>query len=199
MILKKHSVKNYRNIKEASFIPGKRLTVICGKNGQGKTNLLESIWLLSGAKSFRGGKDADLVLRGNAVAEIEAVAASKEKDDFFRIAIGGDLAQKHGRYAKLNGVDFGRAANLAGHFYAVVFAPNHLSLIKGSPDERRRFVDAALCQLYPGYLALYRRYSRALAQKNALLKDARRFPEVQQLLDSFDVELGSSGFEIITY
>ena len=65
-------VTNYRNIASASLTPGRELTVICGNNGQGKTNLLEAIWLLTGGKSFRGGKDAELVRRGEAFAVLEA-------------------------------------------------------------------------------------------------------------------------------
>lgn len=199
MILKEHCVRNYRNIEEAALSPGDRLTVICGKNGQGKTNLLESIWLLSGAKSFRGGKDGDLVRKGAPFAEILSTAEGDTGEDAIRIAIGGETAEKKGRFARVNGVDFGRATNLAGHFYAIVFAPNHLSLVKGSPEERRKFLDAALCQLYPGYLGIYKRYLRALTQKNALLKDARRFPDVEYLLDSFDEELTAAGIEMIAH
>lgn len=199
MILTQHTVKNYRNIKETSFTPGSLLTVICGKNGQGKTNLLESIWLLSGAKSFRGTKDSDLIRSGEAFAEIISTAADDAGEHRFRIAIGGSSMEKKGRFAKLNGVDIGRATNLAGNFYAVVFAPGHLSLIKGSPEERRRFLDAALCQLFPGYLTLLRRYIRTIDQKNALLKDARRFGGLDELLDSFDDQLAALGSEMIRY
>lgn len=199
MILTQHTVRRYRNIAEASFEPGSDLTVICGKNGQGKTNLLESIWLLSGAKSFRGSKDADLIKAGETFAEITSTAVDEKGEHRFRLVIGGANAEKKGRFAQLNGVDYGKASNLAGHFYAVVFAPNHLSLIKGSPEERRRFLDAALCQLYPGYLSLWRRYARALTQKNALLKDARRFSGLTDLLDSFDEELAVCGASLIRY
>lgn len=199
MILTRHTVKNYRNITEASFEPGNLLTVICGKNGQGKTNLLESIWLLSGAKSFRGTKDADLIKKGEGFSEITSVTSDESGEHSFRIAIGSAAMEKKGRFAKLDGVDMGRAANLAGNFYAVVFAPGHLSLVKGSPEERRKFIDAALCQLYPGYISLWRRYARAVEQKNALLKDARRFGGLTELLDSFDEELAVSGSSLIAY
>ena len=198
MILSQHRVENYRNIQQAEFCPGPGLTVICGRNGQGKTNLLESVWLLSGAKSFRGSKDQQLVRREQPYA---VISSSAQRDDGrteeYRIVIGGsgsEAAGVHpGRFGQLDGVDFGRATNLAGHFYAVVFAPSHLSLVKGSPDGRRRFVDAALMQLYPGYIPVYRRYIRALAQKNALLRDAGRFEGAEQLLDSFDLALAEAG------
>ena len=201
MILTEHAVTDYRNIAAASFCPSPALTVICGKNGQGKTNLLESIWLLSGARSFRGGKDLQLVRKERPYAVVESSFADGESANHCRIVIGGEQAEaagvRVGRSASFNGVDLGRAANLAGKFFAVVFAPVHLDLVKGSPEGRRRFVDAALCQLYPGYLAVYRRYLRALAQKNALLKDARRFEGLDDLLDSFDSALAAAGGEMI--
>lgn len=80
MILKALEVENYRNIPAARFEPGRELTVICGKNGQGKTNLLEAVWLLTGGKSFRGAKDAELIREnaGYAVAEGETQGFGKE-------------------------------------------------------------------------------------------------------------------------
>ena len=156
MILKALEVENYRNIPAARFEPGRELTVICGKNGQGKTNLLEAVWLLTGGKSFRGAKDAELIREnaGYAVAEGETQGFGKESR--IRVFVGGQPGARKARTVRVNGVDYGRAANAAGTFTAVVFDPGHLSLVKGSPEGRRRFLDAALCQLYPGYVTLLR-------------------------------------------
>ena len=74
-------VTNYRNIASASLTPGRELTVICGNNGQGKTNLLEAIWLLTGGKSFRGGKDAELVRRGEPFAVLEASTLRAQQEE----------------------------------------------------------------------------------------------------------------------
>lgn len=74
-------VQNYRNIASASLTPGRELTVICGNNGQGKTNLLEAIWLLTGGKSFRGGKDAELVRRGEPFAVLEASTLRAQQEE----------------------------------------------------------------------------------------------------------------------
>ena len=202
MILTEHRVENYRNIEQAEFRPGPGLTVLCGRNGQGKTNLLESVWLLSGAKSFRGSRDPQLVRRGEPYAVISSVAKREDGEaEQYRIVIGGEGCEqagvRPGRSAQLDGVDLGRATNLAGHFYAVVFSPAHLELVRGGPEGRRRFVDAALMQLYPGYIPIYRRYIRALAQKNALLRDARRFEGAEQLLETFDQTLAAAGGEMI--
>ena len=198
-------VQNYRNIASASLTPGRELTVICGNNGQGKTNLLEAIWLLTGGKSFRGGKDAELVRRGETFAVLEAVTQRTRQEDQepddparVRITVGTPDAPRPGRYASVNGAAPKRAAGLAGSFPAVVFDPGHLSLVKGAPEGRRRFLDAALCQLYPGYLATYRRYVRVLQQKNALLRHSatgqeRPYAEKCALLEVLNVELAAQG------
>ena len=193
MILKALEVENYRNIPAARFEPGRELTVICGKNGQGKTNLLEAVWLLTGGKSFRGAKDAELIREnaGYAVAEGETQGFGKESR--IRVFVGGQPGARKARTVRVNGVDYGRAANAAGTFTAVVFDPGHLSLVKGSPEGRRRFLDAALCQLYPGYVTLLRRYSRLVTQKNALLKSYWQTPDANGLLDVFDEKLAESG------
>ena len=134
-------VQNYRNICAARLEPGRELTVICGNNGQGKTNLLEAIWLLTGGKSFRGGKDAELVRRGEAFAVLEADTQRDRPEGcepaepaHIRMTVGTPEAAKPGRYAAVNGAAPKRAAALAGSFPAVVFDPGHLSLVKGAPE-----------------------------------------------------------------
>ena len=198
-------VQNYRNIASASLTPGRELTVICGNNGQGKTNLLEAIWLLTGGKSFRGGKDAELVRRGESFAVLEASTLRAQQEEQepdtpnrVRMTIGMPDSARPGRYAAVNGAPPKRAAALAGSFPAVVFDPGHLSLVKGAPEGRRKFLDAALCQLYPGYLTIYRRYVRALQQKNALLRHSsttpeRPYAEKTALLEVLNTELAAQG------
>lgn len=200
MRLKSLTVQDFRNIPAARFEPSAHLTVICGRNGQGKTNLLEAVWLLTGSKSFRGARDAELVAQGSPFAAVEGETEGFAAENRIRIAVAGPggegLGLKKGRTAQVNGVDWGRATNLAGTFTAVVFHPGHLSLVKGSPEGRRRFLDAALCQLYPGYLALLRRYTRQVAQRNALLKAYGRTAGAAELLDVFDEKLAEYGAQV---
>lgn len=197
MRLKQLTLQNYRNIAHAEFIPCAELTVICGKNGQGKTNLLESVWLLTGAKSFRGAKDPELIARHQPFAVLDGITeTSEEQTSHIYLTVGTKETPRPGRTAKRNGVDLGRASNLAGIFTAVVFEPGNLSLVKGSPEGRRRFLDAALCQLYPGYLTTLRRYTRLVTQKNALLKHYDRTPGAAEMLDVFDEDLARQGQEI---
>lgn len=189
-------VADYRNIAAAEFAPAPELTVICGQNGQGKTNLLEAVWLLTGSKSFRGAKDTELIREGRPFAVVEGEVRGFGKESAVRITVAGPQAERRGRTAKVNGVEYGRATNLAGLFTAVVFDPGHLNLVKGSPEKRRSFLDAALCQLYPGYLSLLRRYGRQVTQKNALLKAYGQTAGAADLLEVFDAAQAELGEQI---
>lgn len=196
--MKIHSlyIQQMRNIKKAEFFPNPELTVIAGQNGQGKTNLLECVWLLTGAKSFRTSKDYDLVHTDFEYGRLEGKIETGDIEKNIELFVGGKQNDIKGRFAKINGVDYGRASSIAGIFTAVVFDPSYLRLVKGGPEERRKFLDAALCQLYPGYLTTLRRYNRALSQKNAQLKKYHS-RESNIILDAYDAELAAQGEEII--
>lgn len=204
MKLNKLHVQNFRNIQEEILVPDSLLTIIAGDNGQGKTNLLESIWLLTGSKSFRSSKDMELIEQGFAYSKIAGIIEENDGDNTgensfnkeINIHICTGKETKKGRFAKVNGVDFGRAAAIAGIFTAVVFEPDHLSLVKSGPEGRRRFLDAALCQLYPGYLGILRRFTKALSQKNALLRKYFTYPDADSILDAYDAAIVASGEEI---
>ena len=205
MRLNRLAVTDYRNLSAAVLEPAPQLTVLCGANGQGKTNLLEAVWLLTGGKSFRGAKDAELIRRGADFAVLEAAFEAGDRPQEIRLTVGAKGTQRPGRTVRLNGADRGRAASIAGTFTAVAFDPNHLSLVKGGPEGRRHFLDAALCQLYPGYLAAERRYLRVVAQKNALLKAYDITPGGDVLLDQLapaaaanyrDISSGAEKLEI---
>ena len=122
---------DHRNLAHAVLDPDPHLTVLCGPNGQGKTNLLEAVWLLTGGKSFRGSRDAELIRRGCAFSVVEGVFESGGSEKTIRLTVGSKGSQRPGRTAKLNGADQGRAAALAGNFQAVVFEPDLLSAGQG--------------------------------------------------------------------
>lgn len=197
MRLNRLAVTDYRNLSAAVLEPAPQLTVLCGANGQGKTNLLEAVWLLTGGKSFRGVKDAELIRRGADFAVLEAAFEAGDRPQEIRLTVGAKGTQRPGRTVRLNGADRGRAASIAGTFTAVAFDPNHLSLVKGGPEGRRHFLDAALCQLYPGYLAAERRYLRVVAQKNALLKAYDITPGGDVLLETYNEALVTYGCEVM--
>lgn len=193
MRLQRLKAAGFRNLDGVDFCPDAQLTVLCGPNGQGKTNLLEAIWLLTGGKSFRTGRDAELIRRGQGFAVLEAEFEGGGRAQALRLTVGGRETARPGRQASLNGAPYGRAAALAGCFTAVVFEPDHLRLVKDGPAGRRRFLDAALCQCRPTHVAQLRRYHRALAQKNALLKAYQNTDGAAMLLETFNAELAQAG------
>ncbi len=193
MRLDRLTVTDFRNLAAVTLEPDERLTVLCGPNGQGKTNLLEAVWLLTGGKSFRAAKDAELIRRGAGFAVLAADFEGGGRDQTMRLTVGGPQSQRPGRTVRLNGADRGRAASIAGTFTAVVFTPDHLRLVKDGPDGRRRFVDAALCQCQPAHLTALRRYQRALTQKNALLKHFDETRDAPLLLDTLNAALAEAG------
>lgn len=190
-------VTDLRNLQQVCLEPDPQLTVLCGQNGQGKTNLLEAIWLLTGGKSFRAAKDAELIRHGQPFAVLEANLHAGGRAQTMRLTVGAKGSQRPGRTVKLNGVDRGRASAIAGVFTAVVFEPDHLRLVKDGPAQRRRFLDAALCQCRPAHIEHLRRYARALAQKNALLKAYEITPGADLLLDTFNDALAREGGAIM--
>ena len=181
MFITRHGCVNFRNISSLEIEPARGVNVICGDNGQGKTNLIESIFLLTGARSFRSGKDASLIKKDEAAAKINADFFCEDREQNISLTIG-----ERGRLASLNGGSEQKAAALAGKIRCVVFSPEHLSLVKGSPDKRRRFLDTALCQLSPAYLANLKQYTRLLAQRNSLIKDMRFISAAEDMLAIYD-------------
>lgn len=183
----------YRNLKEVDIRPDGGVNLFCGANAQGKTNLLEALWLFTGGKSFRGSKDAELINfdEQSAVLKMEFEAAGREQK--------AEITLSPRRTALLNGVSLGAATKLAGRFCGIVFSPAHLSLIKEGPENRRRFLDAAYCQLRPSYVGALSAYNRTLAQRNTLLRDMRRvpYPGADELLDVFDDRLAAAGAQLL--
>lgn len=197
VFIKTLKLENFRNIKHAQVEFSDGINIITGENGQGKTNLLESIWLITGAKSFKGAKDKDLINIGNDVAKVFSVIQDEENSTSLEIIIS-NLDGKKGRYAKVNNGEMKRAVSLAGKFYCVVFCPQHLALVSGAPALRRKFIDGALCQLYPSYIKTYKTFEKYLEQKNSLLKSYSRYPTVQaqELLNIYNKNIALYSYEI---
>lgn len=181
------SARDFRNLQNAELFPGPGVNLFLGDNAQGKTNLMEAVWLFTGERSFRGARDTELTRFGADSFRLEL--------DF--TAPGGEhrasLSFSGVRQAALDGVKLSSAAELAGHFPAVAFSPEDLSLAKGAPQLRRRFLNAAIAQLFPRYGAELARYSELLRQRNALLKDIPRHAELLDTLDIWDDRLCSLG------
>lgn len=191
MKVKKLKLQNFRNIEEIEFFPCDGMNVICGENAQGKTNILEAIWLFTGAKSFRNAKDSQFVQfeRESALLELDFVFEEIEKQAKIKII--------EKREAFLNENKLKNASLLAGSFNAIVFSPIDLRIVTDGPSVRRKFLDTAIGQIYPAYIDLLRKYTRAVTQRNSIIKDYKYDSTLSVLLDSFEEEIAASGEKII--
>ena len=190
MKIKSINIENFRNIKDLS-LDFDDVNIIWGENAQGKTNLIEAIYLFTGGKSFRGAKDNQLVMMGEEQSrlKIEFEGSSREQN--------AEINIKNKRVASLNGVKKKSAAALSDEIKAVIFSPVHLNMIKDGPGERRKFIDAALCQLKSNYRNLLKEYNRCLNQRNTLLKDLKNNPELDSLLYIWNKNCAISGAKIV--
>ena len=186
-------VDGYRNLASESIEAGEGVNLIYGDNAQGKTNLVEGIWLFTGAKSFRGSKDGELTGFDSDFSrlQLQFYAAGREQE--------AELRVEGRRQAILNGVELKSPTQLAGAFCAVIFSPVHLSLIQDGPAARRKFLDIAIGQMWPKYIEILKRYTRAVTQRNAALKDLRYSSRMEDLIDIFEQSIAQFGGRLTEY
>ncbi len=183
-------LENYRNIEKAGFDLSGGVNVFYGRNAQGKTNLLESIYVFTSGKSFRPAKDKELVMHGKENATLNMTFFAENRNNEYDIIFYSD---KKRREAKINGIPIKRNMDMAGNFYTVLFAPEHLNLIKEGPGERRRFLDQAISVLKPKYAKAIEDYEKILTQKNALLKDIYKYSQLESTLDVWNEKQANVG------
>jgi len=183
--LKLRDFRNYRKL-EAGFEPGFHL--LLGRNAQGKTNLLEAVYLLSTLRSFRGVGNSQIINHGRPAFFAGGTALGQAECDVRYYWSTGQ------RKLTVNEKPIRRLADYLGTLRTVVFCTEDLHLVKGSAKSRRRFLDLLLTQTQPGYLGLLHRYTESLRSRNALLK--RDTPDAA-LLESFTAELITSGNKLM--
>lgn len=193
MIIKKIKILSFRNIENIEIEPDENINVLYGENAQGKTNIIEAVWLFTGAKSFRTNKDSELVNFNSkkALLEIDFISSGIEKNA--RI----EITEK--RVAKINGKKINSNQDFAGNFNAIVFSPADIFIVNGSPKERRRFIDTAIGQIYPKYINLLKIYNRALIQRNNILKESFKDASLRPMLEDFEKIISKNGEKIIEY
>ena len=189
---------DFRSYPSLSFEPGPGLNVLVGPNAQGKTNLLEALYVLATTKSHRTARDADLVRFGAPAAR---VAATLERDDagetFVELAIGAPGAGSAAKLVKVNHGRQPRVTDLLGHLNAVLFAYTDLDIVRGEPEERRRFLNYEIAQTSPRYVLALAAYRRALEQRNRLLKDVKMGGAGPESLDAWSAPLIEHGARLI--
>lgn len=193
MKVKKLEIQNFRNISDISLEFDNEINVICGENAQGKTNIIEALWLFSGAKSFRNTKDNEFIKFGEKHAKIYT------EFDMLGVQNQASIVFDDKKTAFLNEKKLLNTSYFAGKFNSVVFSPTDLNLVTDGPDKRRRFLDTAIGQLYPNYIEILRSYSRAVMQRNKIIKDYRYDKTLSVMLDVFEAEIVDIGNKIINY
>ena len=184
--------ENFRNLAAVDLVPGPGVNVIYGENAQGKTNLIEAIYLLTGQKSFRAAKESDYLRFGTGVARIEAEFTCQNREKTAALAFGSK------KLAWLSGVEC-TPGELTGEFLAVVFSPSELALIQEGPAERRAFLDGAISQVMPRYTATLAAMSRILLQRNTLITDMQKSGNtamMEPLLETWDRSLARAAFSV---
>ena len=193
MIIKSLELVDYRNYRELNinFDPG--TNILYGDNAQGKTNILEAIYLSATTKSHKGTKDKDIINFEKEEAHIRTVV---EKDNI-ETRVDMHLRSSKSKGIAIDGTKIKKAADLLGLINVVFFSPEDLSIIKDGPGERRRFADMELCQLDNFYLYNLNNFNKIINQRNKLLKDMYFNPNLRETLNIWDSQLVSFGSKII--
>lgn len=193
MYIQSLELRNYRNYKDlaVSFSPGSNL--FYGDNAQGKTNILESLYLTGTSKSHRGSRDKELVRFGEKEAHIRLFLNKKEIEH--RIDI--HLKKSKSKGIAIDGMPIRKSSDLLGMMNIIFFSPEDLSIIKNGPGERRRFLDMELCQLQKIYMYHLAQYNKILKQRNQLLTQIYFDEQLIDTLDIWDIQLVEYGKSII--
>ena len=188
MICKRIELINFRNIENEIIEFSSGVNVIHGENAQGKTNILEGIYLFARGKSFRAFKDKELIKFGKDISYAKLLYEKKDGENKLGVEISKSSVKKFYK----NKVKASKTSEIIGEFRSVLFCPSHLGIIKDSPSVRRRFLDVAISQLRPIYIKMLTKYNNVLEQRNAILKmdeNARR--QYSVIIDNYSEELSS--------
>lgn len=193
MVIKSIELMNYRNYRELHMDFDQGINVLHGDNAQGKTNILESIYVCATTKSHRGSRDREIIEFGEDESHIKMNLLKEGVPH----RIDMHLKKNKPKGVAVNGIPIRRASELFGVINVVFFSPEDLNLIKNGPGERRRFIDLELCQLNKLYVHSLSQYNKIVLQRNKLLKDIGFRPEYEEMLDIWDEQMISYGCEII--
>ncbi|MCH4891224.1 DNA replication/repair protein RecF [Acidaminobacter sp. JC074] len=191
MYIKRLSLSNFRNYKSVELEFSPNVNIILGENAQGKTNLVESLYVLGFGKSFRTSQDKDLICMSELYTHIDAEIEKMNHP----LQIEFKFNQKQKKEIKINGVPLKKLSELIGELNVVIFSPEDLQLIKGTPAVRRKYMDKSISQIYPYYYKLLVDYNKVLKQRNNLLKQK----QVASMIDIWDEQLSDYGAKIMKY
>ena len=193
MYIKNIKLENFRNYEKQEINLDKNINIIYGNNAQGKTNIIESIFVCSMGKSFRAKKDKELIKLGENKAIIEIEYEKKDRKG----QIKAEIENKKIFYA--NGVKQNKISDIIGKVNTVIFTPDTIDIIKDDPDTRRRFLNMVISSLRPKYIHLMSNYKKCLEQRNNYLKQIKTNNKSENMLDVWDEQLSNLSFNIYEY
>ena len=193
MWIKKIKIKNFRNYESEEINLEKNINIFYGQNAQGKTNIIESIFLCSLGKSFRTKKDKEMIKLNEQNAVVEVEYEKSDRDGKIKIEIGN----KKNIY--LNGIKIKKLSELLGNLNIVIFTPDDINILKGGPQNRRRFLDIMISQLRPNYMHILNLYIKTMEQRNIYLRQIKEEHKDENLLDIWDEKLSEYAIKIYEY
>ncbi len=193
MWINKIKVNNFRNYDNEEIELNKNINIFYGENAQGKTNIIEAIFLSSMGKSFRAKKDKEMIKLSENKAMIEILFNKKDRDGKIKI----ELQNKKNVY--LNGIKLKKLSELLGNINIVIFTPDDINILKGGPQNRRRFLDIMISQLKPNYMYNLNLYLKTLEQRNNYLRQIKEYNKDENLLEIWDEKLAEYAFNIYNY
>ena len=196
MLCNSIALENFRNIARAEVAFDEGVNVLCGENAQGKTNLLEAIAYAALGRSFRAMRDEEMIRFGADMAEVSVDFTDSVRRQNITVRLG----RGRRRRIEQNRVKVERVSDIVGQLRTVLFCPEHLSLIKDGPAERRNFLDVALSQLYPMYLRSLQRYNQILKQRNQLIRNYEDDPQTfRDTIEFWSVQLAHEAAVLAGY
>lgn len=193
MVIKSLDVIDYRNYDKMCLALHEGTNIFYGDNAQGKTNILEAIYVCSTTKSHRGSKDKEVIQFEKEESHLKMILNRRGLD--YRIDM--HLKKNKPKGIAINGVPIRKASELLGIAHVIFFSPEDLGIIKNGPSERRHFIDMELCQLNPVYTSQLSSYNKVVLQRNKLLKDLPWKPETMDTLQIWDMQMVRYGKNII--
>ncbi len=193
MWIKNIKIKNFRNYEEQEIILEKNINIFYGENAQGKTNIIESIFLSSLGKSFRAKKDSEMIMLGKKNSIIEIEFEKEDREGKVKIFL------ENKKSIFLNGIKIKKLSELLGNINIVIFTPDDINILKGGPENRRKFLNIMISQLRPNYMYILNLYKEALEQRNEYLRQIREEKKDEEMLDIWDEKLVECAFKIFEY
>ena len=194
MYISSLELADFRNIVSLHMDFSQGTNILYGENAQGKTNILESLYMISTTKSHRGVRDKDMIRFGMEESHIRSLIMKGGID--YRVDM--HLRKNRSKGIAINGQRIRKASELIGLLHIVFFSPEDLGIVKNGPAERRRFMDMELCQLNASYLHDLNQYNKTVENRNKLLRDIYMFPDLADTLEIWDAQLVNYGKKIIS-